>query len=44
MQVQRNKLNFEGQNIYTGIDVHKRDWTVCIFSEHMEHKKFSQPP
>ena len=44
MQAQRNKLNFEGQNIYTGIDVHKRDWTVCIFSEHMEHKKFSQPP
>ena len=44
MQVQRNKLNFEGQNIYIGIDVHKKDWTVCIFSEHLEHKKFSQPP
>jgi len=44
MQVQSNKLNFEGQNIYIGIDVHKKDWTVCIFSEHLEHKKFSQPP
>ena len=44
MQVQSNKLNFEGQNIFVGIDVHKKDWTVCIFSEHLEHKKFSQPP
>jgi len=34
MQVQSNKLNFEGQNIFVGIDVHKKDWTVCIFSEH----------
>jgi len=41
---QGNKLDFEGQNIYVGIDVHKKDWTVCIFSEHLEHKKFAQPP
>ena len=44
MQAQSNKLNFEGHNIYVGIDVHKKEWTVCIFSQHMEHKKFSQPP
>jgi transposase len=44
MQTQSNKLNFEGQNIFVGIDVHKKDWTVCIFSEHLEHKKFVQPP
>jgi hypothetical protein len=44
MQMQRNKLNFEGQNIYIGIDVHKKEWTVCNFSEHMEHEQFSQPP
>jgi transposase len=44
MQVQSNKLNFEGQNIYIGIDVHKKEWTVCIFSEQLEHKKFVQPP
>jgi transposase len=44
MQVQSNRLNFEGQNIYAGIDVHKKDWTVCIFSEHLEHKQFVQPP
>jgi len=44
MRVQSKELNFKEQNIYVGIDVHKKDWTVCIFSEHMEHKKFSQPP
>jgi len=44
MQTQRNKLNFEGQNIFIGIDVHKKDWTVCAFSKHLESKKFSQPP
>ena len=44
MQVQSNKLNFKGQNIYIGIDVHKKDWTVCIFSEKLEHKQFVQPP
>jgi len=44
MQRQSNQLNFEGQNIFVGIDVHKKSWTVCIFSEHLEHKKFSQPP
>jgi transposase len=42
MQVQRNKLNFEGQNIYAGIDVHKKDWTVTIMTEQLEHKKFCQ--
>jgi transposase len=44
MQAQRNELNFEGQNIYVGVDVHLRSWTVCIMTEHLEHKKFTQPP
>ena len=44
MQAKRDKLEFKGQNIYTGIDVHKKAWTVCIFSDQLEHKKFSQPP
>jgi transposase len=44
MQAQNNKLNFKGQNIFVGIDVHKESWTVCIFSEQLEHKKFNQPP
>jgi transposase len=44
MQVQRNELNFKGQNIYVGIDVHLKSWTVCIMTEHLEHKRFTQPP
>jgi transposase len=44
MQAQRNELNFKGQNIYVGMDVHLKSWTVCIMSEHLEHKKFTQPP
>jgi transposase len=44
MQTQRKAISFKGQNIYIGIDVHKKEWTVCIFSEHLEHKMFSQPP
>jgi transposase len=44
MQVQSNKLNCEGQNIFAGIDVHKKNWTVSVFSKQFEFKKFSQPP
>ena len=32
MQTQRNKLNFEGQKIFIGMDVHKKDWKVNIRS------------
>ena len=38
------KLNFLGQEIYVGIDVHKKHWNVFIMSKHKEHKGFSQPP
>jgi len=44
MRVQSNELNFKGQNIYVGIDVHLKSWTVCIMTEHLEHKRFTQPP
>jgi len=44
MQTQKNELNFNGQNIYVGIDVHLKSWTVTIRSEHLEHKRFSPPP
>ena len=44
MQMQKNKLNFKGQNIYVGIDVHKKDWKVSIRSESLTYKIFSQPP
>ena len=41
---QINKLDFSGQSIYVGLDVHKKSWSVSIFSEQCEHKKFTQPP
>ncbi len=38
------RINFVGQNIYVGIDVHKKSWQVSIYTEHFEHKTFTQPP
>ena len=39
-----NKLDFTGQPIYVGLDVHKKSWSVSILSEQCEHKTFTQPP
>jgi transposase len=44
MQAQIKKLDFAGQNIYAGIDTHKRDWKVSIYTDELYHKTFSQPP
>lgn len=43
MRLQSNELNFEGQTIYVGIDVHLKSWTVSILTDHLHHKTFSQP-
>ncbi|HTB30596.1 MAG TPA: IS110 family transposase [Bacteroidia bacterium] len=40
---QAKELNFEGQAIYCGIDVHKKSWSVCIRDDKMELNTFSQP-
>jgi transposase len=42
--VNSNKLDFTGQPIYIGLDVHKKSWSVSIHSTVCEHKTFSQPP
>lgn len=42
--VRSNELNFDGQNIYVGIDVHLKSWSVAILSEHSVLKRFSQNP
>lgn len=42
--VQSNTLDFSGQNIYVGIDVHLKSWSVAILSEHSVLKRFSQSP
>ena len=32
MKLQSNKISFKGQNIYVGIDVHLKTWSVTIVS------------
>lgn len=44
MQAQNNKLDFNGQNIYVGFDVHLKSWKVTIMTEKLLHKTFSQDP
>lgn len=44
MKTQINKLDFEGQNIYVGFDVHLKSWKVTIMTDHLIHKTFSQDP
>ena len=44
MQTQSNKIDFNGQNIYVGFDVHLKSWKVTIMTEKLTHKTFSQPP
>ncbi len=44
MQTQINHLNFEGQNIYAGFDVHLKSWQVTIMSDQMTLKTFVMPP
>jgi len=41
---QGRQLDFSGQNIFAGIDVHKSSWKVCIRTEQMELRTFSQEP
>jgi transposase len=39
-----SKLDFSGQHIYIGLNVHKKSWSVCILTQQFEHKTFAQPP
>ena len=39
-----NKLDFTGQTIYAGLDVHNKDFKVTILGENLSHKTFTQPP
>ena len=44
MQKKVNAISFKGQNIYVGIDVHLKSWTVTIIVGQLTHKSFSQNP
>ncbi len=41
---ENNKLDFTGQPIFIGLDIHKKSWEVSIHTHHGEYKNFSQPP
>lgn len=43
MLLQRKTLNFSGENIYVGIDVHKRSWSVSILTDTLVLKGFNGP-
>ncbi len=36
--------SFAGHHIYAGLDIGKSSWKVCILTEQIEHKTFTQPP
>jgi transposase len=44
MQVKGTTIDFKGQNVYAGIDIHLKSWKVTIMLGEREHKTFSQDP
>lgn len=38
------KVDFTGQNIYVGIDVHSKSWNVALYCNQQYLKSFNQPP
>jgi|TARA_B110000261_G_scaffold143153_1_gene164943 transposase len=37
-------IDFTGKNIYVGLDVHKKSWSVTVLLDELEHRTFSSPP
>ena len=44
METQNNKLDFNNQPFYVGLDVHKKRWVVTVRSNKMELETFSMDP
>ena len=45
MQTQvTKKTDFSGKNLFIGLDVHKKSWSVTILVDGTEHRTFTQPP
>jgi transposase len=42
--LQRNQIDYTGQNIYVGFDVHLKSWKVSVMTDKMKFKPFSQDP
>jgi transposase len=44
METKSSKIDFNGQSVYTGIDIHLKSWKITIMVNDREHKTFSQDP
>ena len=45
MQTQvTKKIDFTGKDLFIGLDVHKKSWSVTIIVNGIEHRTFTQPP
>jgi len=45
MQTQvTKKIDFTGKQLFIGLDVHKKSWSVTILVDGTEHRTFTQPP
>ena len=38
------KISFQGQTVYVGIDVHKKQWMICVLTEDVNFRPFSIDP
>lgn len=38
------KFDFTGQTVFVGLDIHKKSWSVSVYTDYGEYKTFSQPP
>ncbi|MCJ7448212.1 MAG: IS110 family transposase [Bacteroidales bacterium] len=45
MQTQvTKKIDFKGKELFIGLDVHKKSWSVTVVVDGIEHRTFTQPP
>jgi transposase len=45
MQTQvTKKIDFKDKELFIGLDVHKKRWSVTIIVDGIEHRTFTQPP
>ena len=42
--MEKKLLHFQRLTLYVGIDLHKKQWTVSIYTDSIYHKTFSQAP
>jgi transposase len=42
--MKNNKLSFKGQNIFVGIDVHKKHWSVTMIFQGIQTARFTMDP